>query len=645
MALYSQILQGGSGTLFLELNYGSQDFANNQTQVNYRLYARGNNGYGFWNLYKKGWTKITLDGSVVHHKTGLNFDLRGGKTQNLASGTATITHNSDGAKTFNFRAELWSTSAKGTITGTFTLPTIPRASSFTLTNQSGGQISQAYTGDTIKIKIDKANAGFSHTVRYSIEDSLGTIVTKSGSSEVSYTIPSSFLQSHLSDNDRLNMVIYVDTYNGSTLLGTAQRSLTVKAPEHLKPTIFGVGVRETNQKKISVVGLTPFIQNVSKIEVSFSVAGASGSRVVSTTARLGNQTRTTRPAVFDRPNVSGDQTIVLTAIDSRGRSYTFNQRITIDAYTPPSVNVFGVSRSRTSDLVANARISASHTPINKGYRNINGMDVVVESREKDGAKWTTRYSAKNNVATFNQSVGIGSDYNASKAYDIRLTVSDQFNSHTAIATLPAGALTLVLGADDPVVGIGKVPQRDKGLDVEDGARFGNIVEIKGDQQTKAIFSGTSDSGSLIRFYIDGRSEGWIGTWGDRIQLCEKNGKRLDFDKSNVRYGGTALADSGSNINGNWVKFYDGTLICYKKGLRLTYNASHELGINWYYPSAFFNDDVICLAIKDNYHIRHTSMGTFTHKNYAEVCLWGDLSGQFGEASNSHVSVMAIGRWK
>lgn len=655
MAIYSQSLVGGYGTLYLNINYTSQDVKNNTSTVSYSLYAKGRGNYGFWNLYHTGWTKVVIAGRTVHHETGRDFDLRGGRTQQLASGTTTVKHNDDGSKQFNFSAELWSSSAKGYISGTFTLPKIPRASSFTITNSDGTETNTVQVDQQVKININKAQSNYSHIVNYKVEDTEGTISSKTNNSIVNWTIPSNFYYGPLKNTAQSRLSISVTTYDGNTKLGESTQAVTVKVPDDLRPSIGTININENNESKIAVLGEQPFVQNISQINVQFSASGTMGSTIERYRIQLGQYSANSRDYTFSNTNFSGEVPVKVSATDSRGRTAEKTSLITVDAYQSPSVLHFSANRSNTNDRMASARIIAQHTVLG-GFIDKNGMQINVYLSEKGASNWELKYSAKSNVKNFNEIVQLGADFDSAKAYDVKLVVKDSFNSHSAITVLPAGSMSLVLGADDSVIGVGKVPERKDGIDIKGGADFTDTIKVNGGQQTKAEFNGNSDNGAVIRLKVDDLTAGWIGSWGNSLQLTNRTNNRLILNSNFATYNNQPLGySSGDNANGNWIKFNDGTALCWKTKIAAdqfgvnSNSGVHYLYADWTYPVSFINENVFCSFempddlrwATNNKLVIRTGAGQTTGRVYL-------LDENRALSSNSRVTQLigfAIGRWK
>ncbi|OUN17833.1 DUF859 domain-containing protein, partial [Pseudoflavonifractor sp. An85] len=119
---------GGVRSLTLTWS-ATQSVSGNTSTVNWTLSGSGSTANNNpW--YMTGPTKVVIDGTQVHYSTS-RIQLRSGTV--VASGSRTITHNSDGAKTFSIRIEgaIYTTSVNCTAEQSFTLNQIPRGATIT----------------------------------------------------------------------------------------------------------------------------------------------------------------------------------------------------------------------------------------------------------------------------------------------------------------------------------------------------------------------------------------------------------------------------------------------------------------------------------------------------------------------------------
>lgn len=122
--------------------------------------------------------------------------------------------------------------------------------------------------------------------------------------------------------------------------------------------------------------------------------------------------------------------------------------------------------------------------------------------------------------------------------------------------------------------------------------------------------------------------------------------------------GAAVIESGSNANGSYIKFADGTMVCYcspavMRGAALSQGS--EIIVT--YPAAYISPPRITLTLLDAVDASGTSAGgkvAIAHwyqngywlTQTSSYCVISQY-GYYLDASNVHVSlnVIAIGRWK
>lgn len=463
MTTYSASIRNGTGTIHLEIRQESQSIANNTSTVYYRLYIQGKGGYGFWNNYHTGKTSVVINGSTVHSQTGRDFDIRNGGTQQLASGTTIVKHNEDGTKSFSFSASLWSSKATGSISGSFTLSKIPRASSFNLQNTSGTNISSIYAGNTVKIAINKKVSSFTHTIKLSYSGTGETVANKTTSSSVNWSNSEKVMTNYMQNLKSMNLTFTLETYDGSTRIGTSSKNLTLNVPNSASPTINSVNVTEANQNKINIIGSSPFYQLLSDLNVVTNASGKYGASIKNISVNLGNLSKSGSNVILDNVNLKGDQNIKVTVQDSRGFSASTTKTINLSPYNLPNISFFNAYREETNTKYASARMVIESTVID----NKNPLEVKVDVVEKDSTSWKNVYSATVGNGKFNGTISLGGGFDDFKAYDVRLSIADKFKRHQAISSISTTSQSLVIGANKPVVGVGRVPTHiDKGLEVD-----------------------------------------------------------------------------------------------------------------------------------------------------------------------------------
>ena len=203
-------------TLRFNWSQSSQSIANNNSVVSWNLQLIASGG-SISSSASKSWN-VTVNGS--NYSGSNTVGISSGQTKTLASGTTTVGHNADGTKSFSFSFSQqfdisysgvgWIGTKSGS--GSGTLSTIPRTSSVSSTN--------ANIGENITITINRASSSFTHTLTYWFGNLSGTIASKTSSTSVSWTLPTSFYAQI--PNNRLGQgSIACDTYSGSTKIGSS----------------------------------------------------------------------------------------------------------------------------------------------------------------------------------------------------------------------------------------------------------------------------------------------------------------------------------------------------------------------------------------------------------------------------------------
>lgn len=152
-------------SLTLSWTLSSQSVEKNTSTIAWEL--KGSGSASGWVM--SGAFKAVINGVTVY-SSDTRIELR--TTTTVASGTATIAHNSDGTKSFSLSCEagIYTYAVSATASGTHTLTTIPRASTISA--------SDANMGSASTITITRASSSFTHTLTYSFGSATGTIVTK-----------------------------------------------------------------------------------------------------------------------------------------------------------------------------------------------------------------------------------------------------------------------------------------------------------------------------------------------------------------------------------------------------------------------------------------------------------------------------------
>lgn len=389
-----------------------------------------------------------------HEVVRANEGYHGGKDPYPWS-AGEFTHNADGTKSVTFSVDLKLYSASGrptpSINGTYTiaLTTIPRVSTLTVGN---GTLGKAQT-----IKVTQQSSSFTHTITYTCGSASSTICTKSSTTSISWTPPTS-LAAQNTTGTSVKATMKIETFSGSTSIGTKTYEITLTIPTSVKPTLSIA----TSDPKGYFAKFGGYIQNQSTCNVALTAAGIQGSTIKSYSITCGTSSSTKSSATFTLPTV-GDITITAKVTDSRGISTTATAKINVIEYANPKVTTLNAFRTELNGSMNAAKVTftAAVTPLS----NQNTAAYTIEYKPKDSSSWSqtvldiTDYEPKD-VST------IIEDVDTSSSYDVRIAVTDYFGTIYSVVTTLSSQYALVhLDKSNNRIGLGKVAEGENILDV------------------------------------------------------------------------------------------------------------------------------------------------------------------------------------
>ena len=256
----------------------SQSIANNNSVVGWHLQLVTTGG-SISSSASKSWN-VTVNGSNYSGTCTIGVGTNATKT--LASGSTTVAHNADGTKSFGFSFSLqfdinysgvgWIGTKSGS--GSGTLSTIPRTSSVSSTN--------ANIGENIAITINRASSSFTHTLTYAFHGLSGTIATKTSSTSISWTLPTSFYAQMPNTRSSWGRVI-CDTYSGSTKIGSSECRFDVYVKESTNKPGISATVVDVNDTTKALTGdenkLIKYYSRV-KFSITSSPKNSSGTKSI-----------------------------------------------------------------------------------------------------------------------------------------------------------------------------------------------------------------------------------------------------------------------------------------------------------------------------------------------------------------------------
>lgn len=444
-------------------NRTNTNIANNTSTIAWSLTGSGSYTYGYVIC---GDIDVVINGTTVYNSSQNDrVDVWSGTV--VASGTATIPHNADGSKSFSasVNAAIFNYAQNCSGSGSWVLDTIPRASNIDkVANTGGTAISALNTGNSVRVYFTPKSTAFKYRVTVSMNgnssqnNSAG--ITPSGTSQQYYqvSIPHTWLSNKTSDT----LTCKLETLNGTTVIGTNTKTITVTVPSSIIPTLSTLASAPVNSNS-TIDGWKVYISGYSKARITCSASGSNGSTIKSFQISGAISATVNGSSLSYDVNLTtgGSKTFTVKAIDSRGRS-SATKSITINVltYSTPSIQSFSVVRTDSNGNVSSSGTSAKLS-FSGYYSNIGGNAATATFAYKLASAST--FTNISNTSTgsggaVNGDIVLNSiSFAAANEYDFKIQISDGLgNSISRTVRLNSAARTLNIAKYGNGVAIGKM---------------------------------------------------------------------------------------------------------------------------------------------------------------------------------------------
>lgn len=393
----------------------------------------------------------------------------------IASGTTVLYHNPDGTKVdvpFSFYMDiglLWSGVQTGNASGSgdIDLTPIPRATTPSL-NYSAREM-----GQVIRITTNPAIADFSHKIYYSFTGISKTLIVEkpAGNQYHDWTIPLETLAPKIPSALSGIVTITVDTYSGGTFIGTKSVTFTATVPDY-QPTA------SLNLTGINLYS-TYYVQSKSKVSVTISADGLYGSTISTYRTTVNGSIYNTANLITEVLATAGINTIETIVTDSRGKTRTITQNITVQSYANPKAISLNVARCLVNGTLdeeggyAKITIQSSISSI----LSTNTKETILKYKLKSSGIWTIALS---NTIDYLVNTSIVFPADTNEQYDVMLEVNDYFNSGlvTRSADIAVAFTLMDFNSDGKGMAIGKVAEGNGVLDIRGNVNIDGSILLK-----------------------------------------------------------------------------------------------------------------------------------------------------------------------
>lgn len=409
----------------------SQDIANNRTVIGWKVELIAIDDGRIASTGGDPWS-VTVNGSKYNGTCDVS--ISNNTTKTLASGNTTIAHGNDGKKTFSYS---FTVSFDGIYfsgvnigvksgSGSGTLTTIPRTSSFTIP-------SSAAAGVNIPVSITRAVSSFTHDVKLQFGNKTQTY--NGIATSVNVVAPLAWLD-QIPNAASGTLTVTVTTKSGNTVIGSTSKTMTITVPSSVVPTVSVKAVTPIDQ----TWGL--YIQGKSKVKIELSAAGSYGSAISSYSITGAGYNGTVNPYTTGLLLTAGEQEFTCTVTDSRGRKASVKTKITVTPYEPPKftdLQAFRANAAGTSDRSgAYAYVKASRAYSSCGGHNSSSMTVAYKA--ESAGSYGSAVSLEDGIGKV-----IGGSLATNTRYRVKVTVADYFTSVYQELVIETDQFRAVLG--------------------------------------------------------------------------------------------------------------------------------------------------------------------------------------------------------
>lgn len=466
----------------------SYSIENNTSTVSYSLTiskVQGGYNYNWGTNNASAYTEtVTINGET---KTAHNGKYDGSSTTTYISGTQVIQHDTDGSKTITCSFSVDDktgqtyTSGDASASGTLTLTTIPRASTFNASSYSGT------LGTAMSITYTSASNSFTHTLTFDLGST--TIGTNNTSGTFSWT-PAYSLATNNTSGTTLSGTLTLITYSGSTELGrkTAPCSLTIPNNSTTQPSI-SIATSDTNGY-LSTYNAYVYTKSILKITPTITYKYNSSIKSISYTLRKTNSsgdvlTTASYSSFYTfsyTTNYVGTIHITTTITDSRNFTSSTTSTITVANYVSPNISQFQCERSASTESTINCYITGSSTNINN--RSLNTTTWTLQYKKSTAPSWTTANTWTGYSLSKQPQTITGTDVDAT--YDIKLTAVDQFSTVPKTSTVTSTFTLMNFSNGGKGIAFGKSSETEELFECDLKTKFNKDTTILGNAVVGSI---------------------------------------------------------------------------------------------------------------------------------------------------------------
>lgn len=459
-------------SMLISWSVKSQSTENNSTTISWKM-----SGYrtdGATGYITCGGFKLVINGTTVYSKSeDYRINVYNGDV--IASGTTTISHNSDGTKSFSASAQagIYYHDVNCSGSATFTLPTIPRKSSLSVGNGTLG------TSQTLTVT--RQSSSFTHSIKavcgsstlyIKADGSTSTSEVKHSDCSIPFTPPINWASQNTTGTS-VSVTYTITTYNGSTKIDSNGNSYTktCSIPASVKPSC-SLTVTDSTGYADKYGG---YLKGLSKFKVVVSVTLAQNSPIKSYKTTANSATYTASSFTTGVLTKSGSLAVNTTVTDKRGRTATASKSVTVLNYAKPAITKLTVHRCDEDGASNDQNGEYIKVVFSSSVTSLDGKNTATYKLEYKKTTEDTYTSIDLTDYDGNYAVSDASLEpflaDTGSSYNVRVIVTDNFDTGSKTTTASTGFTIMHWLASGLGMAIGKVAELTNVLDIGFKTRF------------------------------------------------------------------------------------------------------------------------------------------------------------------------------
>ena len=412
------------------------------------------------------------------------------------------------------------------------------------------------------------------------------------------------------NNTGVMNITVVSTHNGKTIR-TSTSSITVVIPAENGPKF-------TTNPTVTIVGAIGGLayKDISSVKVSAPTSTISlkdNATLKSRRFQIGSHSTTTTADSYTSPVIGsvGSIPVRVTVTDSRNRSTTFETSVTFKEAQKISIDSFKAIRNGTTGIkiTANGRYMSQidGTPKYTITKSIRGKN-----------SWSSVATGNVTVSNGRYSIAVTqtSGFTATSAYDLKLVVSGTSTSSTGTSILGTEAVPISFGKHGSGVGVMFNNSNTASLQVgEGGIVSGGDFKLEQANNTLHLKpgSGLATLNTNASTGIKTNNSLWVE---GNVYAADASGSGFTTRLARVDEIPSVSTPftKGSNTNGKWIKFSDGTIIA-ERNVTVTYTHGKKI------PNFAYNMPV---SMPTNSYVGVSLRSIYTANSEAETDIYDNF---------------------